>query len=101
MKLFNNPFSVEEHQTGSGTQRLYKFDNGYGASVVRFVIGTNPITGETYGSYTDGDDEWELAVINFTDEGFRLVYDTPITDDVLGHLTEDDVEKTLVAIKAL
>lgn len=93
-KLFSSPYEVKSH-FGSGVHRLYKFPNGYGASVVRFKIG------DMYGSYTDNENEWELAVIKWEDKGFNLTYDTSITDDVLGHLTEDQVEKTLNKISKL
>lgn len=63
------------------------FSNGYGASIVR-------------GAYTYGGDKglWELAVL---DKEGRLCYDTPITDDVLGYLTEKDVADTLKQIESL
>lgn len=73
-----------------GTQSLYRFDNGYGASVVQ-------------GPYTYGGDQglWELAVIVWDGDDFKLTYDTPITDDVLGHLGEGDVAETLQQIADL
>jgi len=63
------------------------FDNGYGASVIR-------------GEYTYGGDKgyWELAV---TDANGSLTYATPITDDVIGWLSDDDVADTLDRIAAL
>lgn len=76
-----------------GEQRLYRFDNGYGASVVRHRF-----------SYGGSAGLWELAVLTFKGEGvedFDLTYDTPITDDVLGHLTESEVEEKLADIEAL
>ena len=33
--------------------------------------------------------------------GGHIVYDTPITGDVLGHLTEEQVAETLASIAAL
>jgi len=71
-----------------GPRLVFRFPNGYGASVVQ-----GP---GTYGM--------ELAVIRFFSEDnddFDLVYDTPITADVLGWLTEDDLVRTLKSIKAL
>lgn len=64
------------------------FANGYGASVVRGRL--------TYGGK---DGLYELAVIERETE--RLVYTTPITDDVLGHLSPEDVTRTLGEIAAL
>lgn len=69
----------------NGKQAEVSFDNGYGASI---------ITGD--GAYTSGSD-YELAVLK---DG-KLCYDTPITDDVLGYLSEDDVTTTLAQIEAL
>ena len=74
-----------------GIQRLYVFDNGYGASVI-------------CGPYSYGGDrgKWELAVtISKKDDDWNLCYDTPITDDVIGYLSEDEVDALLDQIEAL
>lgn len=74
-------------------QKLYRFENGYGASV---VIGKM--------SYGGDRGFFELAVIKFDDAvcgGYDLDYITPITDDVEGWLTQKDVDKLLKRIKAL
>jgi hypothetical protein len=83
---------ILERPQHSGVQKLYRFDNGYGASVVRH--------GFSYGG-TEG--LWELAVIQYRNESedFFLVYDTPITSDVIGDLTEDDVDDLLNKIEDL
>lgn len=70
-----------------GIQYKAKFENGYGASIVRHSF-----------SYGNEDGLWELAVI---DRDGNLSYSTPITDDVLGNLTEDEVNETLIKIKNL
>lgn len=70
-----------------GTQRVYTFDNGYGASVVR-----NPY------SYGGSAGLYELAVLDW--DG-NITYETPITEDVLGWLTPSDVRSTLREIQAL
>jgi len=46
---------------------------------------------------------WELAVVTFPDftNFHRLCYDTPITSDVIGYLTETKVEKLLNEIENL
>ena len=82
------PYKTKE--ANGGTQKLYKFSNGYGASVVNHDF-----------SYTDSKDEWELAVIKWDKEDFVLVYDTGITEDVMGHLSDTEVEETLLKIKKL
>ena len=72
---------------GIGKQCIVQFPNGYGASIVQ-----GP---HTYGG---SNGLYELAI--FGKDG-ELTYSTPITDDVLGYLTEEDVEKTLTDIKNL
>lgn len=76
-----------------GIQHVYRFPNGYGASVVQHSF-----------SYGGKDGLWELAVVRFTGDGdreFSLCYDTHITSDVLGWLSDEDVNKTLDDIEAL
>lgn len=63
-----------------------KFSNGYGISV---VIGPY--------SYGGRNGKYELAVLKDND----LCYDTPITDDVLGWLTKDDVTRYGQQVEAL
>lgn len=89
--MMRAPDESRPHPMGSGIQNFYKFPNGFGASVV-----CTP--------YTYGGDEglWELAVISFEPAGrFKLRYDTPITSDVEGWLTEDRVDRLLEQIEAL
>ena len=82
--FIENRKSIEDYF--GGIQKQYQFDNGYGASVICHA-----------GSYGGKRGLWELAV---TLHGI-LCYDTVITDDVLGHLTTDEVNKQLQAIKEL
>jgi hypothetical protein len=75
------------HPAGvGGRQGLASFDNGYSVSVVQFN-----------GSYGYEQGLWELAVKH----GGRLCYDTPVTDDVLGYLTEEDVTRHMGEVAAL
>lgn len=68
-----------------GTQRVYKFPNGYGASVI--VGGTM-----AYGGH-------EIAVLKFTgDDEFHLCYDTPVTNDVIGHVRDESHEDEILAM---
>jgi hypothetical protein len=80
----------EENSPHGGIQRVWKFKNGYGASVVRNSF-----------SYGHESGKWELAVIIWKGDRFKLTYDTPITDDVLGYLTQDDVDEILGRIENL
>ena len=75
-----------ERPLHGGIQKRYKFSNGYEASVIQSMF-----------SYGGESGKWELAV-QFNG---LCVYDTPITDDVLGHLSWDEVEKNLSAIDKL
>jgi hypothetical protein len=85
------PIEEKIHPTGmGGWQKIYRFDNGYGASVV--------CTPFTYG----GDAGlMELAVIKFAGDDWSLNYDTPITNDVTGWLDDNAVERLLEQIAAL
>lgn len=71
----------------NGYQLLYKFDNGYGASVVKHDF-----------SYGGKDDKYEIAVL---DQNGELCYDTPITSDVIGYLTMSEANKILINISHL
>jgi len=73
-------------QTHGGWQVTYKFENEYAASIVQHDY-----------SYGCEDGEWELAVLY---KG-SLCYDTPVTNDVLGHLKEHELKPILEQIKAL
>ena len=86
-------YVVLERNWLGGVQYVFKFDNNYGASVIK-----------NKGSYGRELDLWELAVIKFTDEGkddWNLCYDTEITDDVLGELDDGDVRDLLDRIRGL
>jgi hypothetical protein len=72
---------------GFDTQAIVLFDNGYGASVV---------TGEcAYGTY-------EIAVLKGRDpQNASICYTTPITDDVIGCDTQDEITKILQQVENL
>jgi hypothetical protein len=80
-----------ERRTFDGTQKIWRFKNGFGASVVKH-----------FGSYGFDADLWELAVLKFEEKGeWHLTYDTPITEDVIGHLKPQEVTALLKRIKKL
>ena len=87
MKTFKD-LEFIPHSTGmGGVMSRIIFDNGYGASIV--------CTPHTYG----GDKGlYEIAVLD--SEGM-LTYDTPVTDDVIGYLSPDDVTDVLAKIQQL
>ena len=64
-------------------RRFYK--NGYGVSVVNNEF--------SYGL--------ELAVLIGDEDNSEITYDTPVTSDVLGHLTDETLEQAINAVKAL
>jgi hypothetical protein len=68
-------------------QKIYKFDNGYGASVVC-----------NFGTYGAKDGLFEVAVL---DSDGQIAYNTPITGDVIGWCDFADVADVLNKIKAL
>ena len=70
----------------NGTIAKAKFPNGYGASV---------ITGEMF--YTSETQPYEIAVL---DDG-SITYNTPVTDDVCGYLTESEANGILKQISEL
>jgi hypothetical protein len=80
-----------------GSQRLYWYRNGMGASVVRHKY-----------SYGGDSQLYELGTAKyqteqFSEDGWRLVH-IPLViedDEVIGWLTEDQVEELLAKIKAL
>lgn len=71
-----------------GTRLVFKAKNGYGASVI-----------------TDGRGSeqglFELGVLGFWGDNYALTYTTPITEDVIDHLTWEQVRETLDKIEAL
>jgi hypothetical protein len=86
MKTFSD-LEFKPNPRSSGIISRIKFDNGYGASVVK-------------GPHTYGGNEglYELAVIDANDQ---VTYETLVTDDVEGYLTEEDVTILLKQIQNL
>ena len=86
MKTFND-LEFKPHSNMNGIMSRIEFENGYGASVVK-------------GEYTYGgkDGLYELAVL---DSNGDLIYDTPITSDVEGYLSETQVTDLLIKIQQL
>ena len=86
------PYDVVIKEEPMSVQKLYRFPNGAGASVVR-------------GEFTYGGDEglWELGVVRFVDDGYHLIYPKAVCEegDVIGWLTDEQVNEKLVQIANL
>lgn len=81
-----------------GNHYLFKFDNGFGASVIKIKDC----------SYGNENDLWELAVIIWCNpDDYKLITMKDITgnnddnDDVYGYLTDKEVRDLLKTIKEL
>lgn len=85
--------TFRQHPIGSGDHYRVKFPNGRGASIVRFTLGDG-----FGGSYGADQGLWELGVL---DRDGRLDYNTPITNDVIGWLSDDEVSGILARIADL
>ena len=70
-----------------GKQARMTFENGYGVSVVSHSY-----------SYGGKDGLFEIAVL---DKDGDLTYDTPVTNDVIGYLTEEDVTDVMKQVQEL
>jgi hypothetical protein len=71
-------------------QALVFFDNGYGASVI-----------QGKGSYGGEQGLYEIAVLVKEGDEWDITYDTPITDGVIGFLSENEVTDLLKRIEDL
>lgn len=79
-------FLTETNDHNGGIQKVYKFPNGFGASVIRHM-----------GSYGYQKGFWEVAVLRDND----LCYDSGLTEDVIGHLNDPEVDQLLGQISRL
>jgi hypothetical protein len=83
-------YRVRELERRPGIQKIYRFPNNRGASIIC-----------TQYSYGGDKGLWELAVIKFNKDDWKIDYDTPITEDVIGHNTWKEIEELLKQIKEL
>ena len=86
MITFNDLEFKQDMQRGLNAARVM-FNNGYGVSV---IIGPHTYGGE--------DGLYELGVLG---KDGKLTYDTPVTDDVKGYLSEEGVTQLLKQIQNL
>lgn len=82
--------NFESRHIDGGIRAQHFFSNGYGVSVVRFP-----------GSYGYEQDLYEVAILKGNPDDFDLCYDTPITDDIMGHRDETDVENIMEEVQSL
>jgi len=90
MKTFED-LNFESHPNSSAGFMSFAtlfFDNGYGVSVIT-------------GGYGNNEKPYELAVLHGDESESAITYNTPITDDVLGWLTDDDVTNCMAKIQQL
>lgn len=93
----------------NGVTYKFIFPNGYGASVVKWI--GDEVWDASIGGY---DDKWELAVISkyaetdsrwpvfeYGENNYYIDYETPITNDVIGYLTDEEVRNILDRIYKL
>jgi len=90
MKTFKDLIFKKHPVMGFAKHANLYFPNGYGVSV---------ITGEN--AYTSFEAPYELAVLKGNIKESHLTYDTPITDDVIGHLTEKEITKKMEEVQNL
>lgn len=87
--LVFNPHPVAHSYDGS-VHALEFFSNGYGVSVVQGPM-----------FYTRSADEYELAVLRGQSGSWKLTYETPVTDDVVGCLSKDQVTEYMKQVQEL
>ena len=89
MKTFKDlEFHFMDHT--NGIQAIEFFENGYGISCVKHDF-----------SYGGKKGLYEIAVIKGNPKNWIITYDTPITDDVLGYLTKEDVSNVMEQVANL
>lgn len=77
---------IISEQNGKRLQVRLSFENGYGISAVKFD-----------GSYGSNYGLWELAVL----DGEHITTNTPITNDVIGYCSDDDIAEIIHQVKNL
>lgn len=82
-----NELKFEQHSAHNpnGIKAKMFFPNGYGVSVV----------GGGIGLYGDGVNTFELAVLIGNIDEWDLTYETPITDDVIGWRSQDEISELM------
>ena len=81
-----NPFNLTDL---SIKRYVFHFPNNWGASVIK-----------GFGTYGYENDLWELAILKYysEDDNWSLDYNNDVTDDVVGSLTDEQVNSFLEKI---
>lgn len=79
MKEFKD-IKFNPHPNWDGIQGHIFFENKFGVSVIK--------SSQSYGGM---ENLYELAILVGDDSNYELCYDTEITDDVIGYLTEEKI----------
>jgi hypothetical protein len=88
----DNGFIVEQHFLGFQAKKF--FPNGYGVSIVPEVGNFANLKSVVNGrSDTLGNEEYEVAVLHKENGYWQLCYNSPITNDVIRHLSLEEVLK--------
>lgn len=87
------------HPNWSGTSARMFFDNGYGVSVIK--SDTSQGAFGFGGSYGGTEGLYELAVLKGDSDNSKLTYETPVTDDVVGYLSEEGVTEYMRKVQEL
>jgi len=90
----------------TGDQRIYRFPNGFGASLVQMCMIRTNGKNEVYSGIHPVTEEllWEIGVVRFNsddDTDFTLTFETSVADDVIKYVTASKAELILRKIKEL
>jgi hypothetical protein len=96
MKFSDLDFQPHTNYPDTGIAARHFFANGYGVSVVRF---TSPFG--FGGSYGAEEGLYEVAILKGLEENWEICYDTPITDDVIGYQSVEDIDNLLEQVESL
>jgi len=110
MKTFKD-LVFKDHGIPGGKHARMDFENGYGVSVITGVYDYSyfqfdPIFefanmikkhSSNHIFYTDDENPYEVAIFF----GDKLIYTTPITDDVVGHCNEERVTEIMKQVQEL
>ncbi len=80
-------YLADENVRLGGVQYIYAFPNGYGVSLIKNEF-----------SYGGQADLWEIGIIKINSVDpleWGLCYDTLVSDDVIGYLTDDEAREIM------